>query len=119
MPPTGIQMYVKLSINTYSFFKKKLHIFTGNTWTMKIVYLDASTLGDTPLDEIRQLGELVTYQTSTREEALERVGDCDVLMVSKLRVDEELLSRAQKLRLVCETATGVNNIDLKAAERRG
>ncbi len=86
---------------------------------MKIVYLDASTLGDTPLDEIRQLGELVTYHTSTREEALERVGDCDVLMVNKVRVDEELLSRAPKLRLICESATGVNNIDLKAAERRG
>ncbi len=86
---------------------------------MKIVYLDASTLGDTPLDEIRQLGELVTYHTSTREESLERVGDCDVLMVNKVRVDEELLSRAPKLRLICESATGVNNIDLQAAERRG
>ena len=28
---------------------------------MKIVYLDASTLGETPLDEIAALGELVTY----------------------------------------------------------
>ncbi len=119
MPPTGIQMYVKLSINTYSFFKKKLHIFMGNTWMMKIVYLDASTLGDIPLDEIRQLGEFVTYLSSTREEAMERVGDCDVLMVSKIRVDDDLLARAPKLRLICETATGVNNIDLKAAERRG
>ncbi len=86
---------------------------------MKIVYLDASTLGDTPLDEIRQLGELVTYHTSSREESLERVGDCEVLMVNKVRVDDELLSRAPKLRLVCESATGVNNIDLDAAQRRG
>ncbi len=86
---------------------------------MKIVYLDASTLGDTPLDEIRQLGELVTYHTSSRGESLERVGDCEVLMVNKVTVDDELLSRAPKLRLVCESATGVNNIDLEAAQRRG
>lgn len=86
---------------------------------MKMVYLDASTLGDTPLDEIRSLGELVTYHTSTREEPLARVGDCDVLMVNKVIVDDELMSRAPKLRLICESATGVNNIDLEAAARRG
>jgi len=86
---------------------------------MKIVYLDASTLGDTPLDEIRSLGDFVTYHTSTREESLERVGDCDVLMVNKVTVDDELMSRAPKLRLICESATGVNNIDLEAAAHRG
>ena len=44
---------------------------------MKIVYLDASTLGDTPMDEIKSLGEFVPYANSTRQESLERVGDCD------------------------------------------
>ena len=86
---------------------------------MKIVYLDASTLGDTPMDEIKSLGEFVPYANSTRQESLERVGDCDVLMVNKVVVDDELMSRAPKLKLICESATGVNNIDLKAAECRG
>lgn len=86
---------------------------------MKIVFLDAATLGETPLDEIAALGELVTYPFSTRAEALERVGDCEVLIVNKVRVDEELLSRAPRLRLICESATGVNNIDLEAAAARG
>ena len=86
---------------------------------MKIVYLDASTLGDTQMDEIRALGEYVSYPMCTREEALERVSDCDVLIVNKVRVDEELLAAAPKLKLICEAATGVNNIDLEAAARRG
>ena len=86
---------------------------------MKIVFLDAATLGDTPLDGITALGELVTYPFSSPEEALERVGDCDVLIVNKVRVSEELLSRAPRLRLICEAATGVNNIDLDAAAARG
>ena len=86
---------------------------------MKIVFLDAATLGETPLDEISAQGELVTYPFSTPEEARERVVDCDVLIVNKVRVDEALLARAPRLRLICEAATGVNNIDLDAAAARG
>lgn len=84
-----------------------------------MVFLDALTMGDTPLDEISALGELVCYPTSTKEEALARVGDCDVLMINKVVVDKELLDAAPMLKLICEFATGVNNIDLDAASQRG
>lgn len=86
---------------------------------MKIVYLDAATMGDTPLDDISALGELVCYDNSTYEEALNRVSDCEVLIINKVKVDRELLSNAPALKLVCEAATGVNNIDLEACEERG
>lgn len=86
---------------------------------MKIVYLDASTMGDTSLSEIAALGELVCYPNSSRSESLERVCDCEVLLINKVIVDSELLQRAPKLRLICEFATGVNNIDLAAAAQRG
>ena len=86
---------------------------------MKIVFLDASTVGDTPLDEIAALGELVCYPASTKEEALARVGDCEVLIINKVVVDAALIAAAPELRLICEAATGVNNIDLEAAAARG
>lgn len=86
---------------------------------MKIVYLDSATMGDTPLTNIAAQGELTLYDNSTHEEALERVGDCEVLIVNKVIVDRELLSKAPALKLVCEAATGVNNIDLHACEERG
>ena len=86
---------------------------------MKIVFLDAATVGDTPLDPIAKLGELVTWPVSSREQALSRVSDCEVLIINKIKVDEELLEAAPKLRLVCEAATGVNNIDLEACAARG
>ena len=86
---------------------------------MKIVFLDASTVGDTPLDEIATLGELTCYPTSTKDEALSRVGDCEVLIINKIIVDAELIAAAPKLKLICEAATGVNNIDLEAAAARG
>ena len=41
---------------------------------MKITFLDASTMGDTSLDCIARLGQLSCWPSSTREEALERVG---------------------------------------------
>lgn len=86
---------------------------------MKIVFLDASTLGSTPMEEISSLGEFVSYPVSTPEQARQRVSDCDVLIINKVKVDAALMDCAPKLRLICEAATGVNNIDLEAAQERG
>lgn len=86
---------------------------------MKIVFLDADTLGATPTAEFASLGEFVSYPTSTREEALARVGDCDTLIINKIIVDAALMDAAPELKLICVTATGVNNIDLVEAEKRG
>ena len=85
---------------------------------MKIVYLDSATVGETPMDAIAALGELVCWPESTPEEALERVRDCNVLIVNKVLVTRALLDAAPELRLVCEAATGVNNIDLEACRER-
>lgn len=86
---------------------------------MKIVFLDASTLGAASLEPIAKLGELVTYPTSTPAEALERVADAEVLIINKVKVTRELIAAAPKLKLICEAATGVNNIDLDAAAQKG
>ena len=86
---------------------------------MKIVFLDASTLGKASLAPIEALGELVCYPTSTAEEALERVTDADVIIVNKVKVTAALIDAAPHLKMICEAATGVNNIDLGAAEARG
>ncbi len=86
---------------------------------MKIVFLDAATLGDTSLEPIAKLGDLVCWPTSTPEEARARVGDCEVLIVNKIKVDIMLLDAAPELKLVCEAATGVNNIDVEACATKG
>ena len=86
---------------------------------MKIVFLDASTMGDTSLRPIAALGELACFPTSTPEEARSRVRDCDVLIINKIIVDKALLDAAPALKLVCESATGVNNIDVRECEARG
>lgn len=86
---------------------------------MKIVFLDAATMGDVSFEPIERLGELVCYDNSTAEEALERVGDCDVIIVNKVKVTPQLIDAAQNLKLICESATGVNNIDLEYAASKG
>ena len=86
---------------------------------MKIVFLDADTMGDVSLAPIERYGELVCYGRSTADEALERVADCDVLIVNKVRVTPELIDAAPSLKLICEAATGVNNIDLDYAQAKG
>lgn len=86
---------------------------------MKIVFLDAATMGDVSFSPISALGELECFQTSDREEALQRVKDAEVLIINKIKVDKELVDAAPKLRLICEAATGVNNIDLEYAASKG
>ena len=86
---------------------------------MKIVFLDAGTMGTSSLAPIERLGELTAWPNSTPDEIMRRVVDCDVLIVNKIKVNDRLLEAAPKLRLVCEAGTGINNIDVEACSRHG
>ncbi|MGN0190577.1 MAG: D-2-hydroxyacid dehydrogenase [Candidatus Cryptobacteroides sp.] len=86
---------------------------------MKIVFLDAATIGeDISLEPIASLGDLTCWQTSTPQESLARVKEAEVLIINKVKVTAELIDAAPNLKLICEAATGVNNIDLGYAASR-
>lgn len=86
---------------------------------MKIVFLDAATMGDVSFAPIEKLGEFVCYDRSTPEQAIQRVAECEVLIINKVLVTQELIDAAPSLKLICESATGVNNIDLEYAASKG
>ena len=86
---------------------------------MKMVFLDAGTMGPVSLDPIAALGELILYPVSTHEESCLRVSDADVILTNKAPVDDAVMAAAPKLKLICVAATGLNHIDLEAAGRRG
>ena len=87
---------------------------------MKIVILDKASLGeDTPFSVLDRFGEVETYLSSTPEEAIVRSADADVIIINKLKITRELLTSAKRLRLVCEFATGFDNIDIEAARELG
>ena len=86
---------------------------------MKIVFLDAISMGDVSLEEIASLGEFTSYPSSTVQQACERVKDADVVLVNKVVVDQTFLDAAPRLKLVCEAGTGINNIDVELCKKRG
>ena len=87
---------------------------------MKIVFLDALTLGeDIDLSRFFELGEVEIYPASTNEEIIERTRDCDVVITNKLKLNATNLSHADRLKLICVTATGFDNIDVQYAKSRG
>lgn len=86
---------------------------------MKIVFLDAATLGsDLDLSGFDALGEVEKYDYSTKEEARERVRDADAIVVNKVEMCEETLKEAEHLKLICVTATGTNNLDKAYLDKR-
>lgn len=87
---------------------------------MKIVFLDAKTIGDDiDLSGFEKLGEVVKYNFSTTEEALQRTVDADVIVLNKVEINESSIGRAKNLKLVCVTATGTNNLDKEYLKKRG
>lgn len=87
---------------------------------MKIVFLDAKTIGeDIDLSGFDKLGEVVKYGFSTPEEARERTKDADVVVLNKVNINEASIGEAKNLKLVCVTATGTNNLDKEYLASRG
>lgn len=87
---------------------------------MKIVFLDAKSIGeDIDLSGFDRFGEVVKYSFSNVEEARERTKDADVLILNKVPVNERTIGEAKKLKLVCVTATGTDNLDKEYLQERG
>ena len=88
---------------------------------MKAVILDSDSLGEgVDLSPIKnQVGELVCYPLTSPNQVDERIQNADVVITNKVVLNEASLKKAEKLKLVCVLATGMNNIDLKAAEKLG
>ena len=87
---------------------------------MKIVFLDTKSIGeDLDLSGFEVFGEVVKYSYSSPKEISERVVDADVIILNKPTINEESIGTAQKLKLVCVTGTGTNNLDKDYLASRG
>ncbi len=83
---------------------------------MKLVMLDALTLGDFDSKPFEQLGDFIKYKTTTQQQVIERCIDADIVLTNKVVLDSNILSQLKNLKLICVMATGTNNIDVAYAE---
>lgn len=88
---------------------------------MKIVITDGKTLSSCDLkwDSISDFGEVIYYDTTALNERIEHIGDADILIVNKTVIDETVLNSCHNLKMIAESATGYNNIDVEACKRHG
>ncbi len=87
---------------------------------MKIVILDAKTLGDgVEFSEIEALGSLQVFGSTSPEEVSGRIKDSDVVILNKIKLNESNLKDAKSLKLICVTATGYDNIDTEYCRNNG
>ena len=87
---------------------------------MKIVFLDAATIGDDlTYESFAELGEVVVYPTTNEEEFVAHVNGADVVVINKLKLNATNLPKAKNLKLICLAATGFDNVDLDYCRKAG
>jgi glycerate dehydrogenase len=88
---------------------------------MQAVFLDQQTFStEVSLKCIEsQVSELICYATTTQEKIIERCKNADIIITNKVVLSKETLKQLPQLKLICIAATGMNNVDLIAAEALG
>ena len=78
----------------------------------KIVVLDGKTLGNVDYIKLNEFGQVVYYDMTSEDMVAERIKDADIVLTNKVVLKEKDLKSAENLKLICEMATGYNNIDM-------
>ena len=82
--------------------------------------LDIQTLGDDlDFSQILKLGEVTAYRMTAPEEVIDRIRDAEVLILNKVKLYADSLRYAEKLKLICITATGYDNVDIDYCREHG
>lgn len=88
---------------------------------MQITFLDTQTVADLPeaLAKFSELGEYTGYENTAPGQVVERLKGSTVAIVNKVVIGAEEMDQLPDLKLICIAATGMNNVDLAAAAKRG
>lgn len=87
---------------------------------LKIVYLESTSMGeDVSLEPLREFGDLTLYPVLDEAKTAERIADADIVLMNKTPMNEGTLKDASRLKLICEMATGYDNIDIPYCRKRG
>lgn len=88
---------------------------------LDIVFLDAGTFYGHPdvQQSLARFGNVQLHDHTIASDVVTRIKYATIVLTNKVVLDEATLAQCEQLRLICVTATGMNNIDLAAAKRRG
>jgi len=87
---------------------------------IKIVFLDSDSLGPGPdLGIFEKFGSFTAYPDTAPHQTIERVGDAEIVISNKVKIDRAVMDSCPKLQLICIAATGMNNVDLPYAAEKG
>ena len=85
---------------------------------MNIVILDRKTLGlDIDMSIFDALGSVKSYDSTKPNETIERLKEADVVITNKVVISKEVMQNTN-LKLICISATGMNNVDLEYAKQK-
>ncbi len=85
---------------------------------MKIAILDRATLGnDVDVSIFEKFGELIIYDMTSEEQTQDRVKDVDIVLTNKVVINSSHMDNSY-MKLICITATGMNNVDLQYAKQK-
>ncbi|MFA7402945.1 MAG: D-2-hydroxyacid dehydrogenase [Pelobacteraceae bacterium] len=86
-----------------------------------IVILDGYTInpGDNPWSPLEAQGDCTIYDRTPPALTLDRARDADIILLSKVKLDADILNALPKLKYVSLLATGYNNVDVAAAGALG
>ncbi|MCF8225950.1 MAG: D-2-hydroxyacid dehydrogenase [Bacteroidales bacterium] len=86
----------------------------------EIVFLDVSTVGTVEnLKLLKRLGKVDLYDNTEPQQVVERCMGKEIVITNKVEMTAEIIDQLPDLRLICVAATGMNNIDLTHAEKKG
>ena len=86
---------------------------------MNIVVLEQNSIGlDIDLSIYEEFGN-VTYYANTVNEVAERIKDADIVVANKAKLNEESLKDAKNVKLICEFATGYDNVYIEYCKNNG
>ncbi len=87
---------------------------------IKIVFLDTVTIGEVDnLPAIQKQGEYTGYASTLAQECIERIKGHNVVLTNKVVIDRTVMDECPEIELICVVATGMNNIDLEYAAKKG
>lgn len=87
---------------------------------MKIAVLEKLAIGlDLDWSPLEALGEVSYYERTQPDEIKERIHEADIIVVNKCVIGRPEVNDALNLKLICEAATGYNNLDVKSLRSIG